>query len=425
MKQYAGDYQKYMKQGGQGGEQSQSGDYQQGKSPSPVQLAAQPQGIGYQQYMQQYAGDDQKYTQGGQQAQGGDYQKYMKQYAGDYQKYMKQGGSNTTELAANFKKQYASPYMKEYASEYQLYMNRDSNKNMTQDEALREYAAGHVPKLKNASDSRQWGKAFMDEYGKQYEHYVDAQQKATSSADPKKASDCHNLTELRAWRSSELDRIQTWVPADYQAPSKAAVEDSFDSNKERIHKEKAAAASAANSSHTSGTANNAQNSPKQAPEPANDATAVSHNSYSEAAKEKKATVPANDAKAGSHNSEAAEEKKPTESANLAKDAKSTSHNSEAAEDKKPHSGSAHTQSAQAAKQESGPSSAMNTRSQATPAAKDDLATEVLAEQTTATVPSAALAAFVVLGTLAGAAVFVSRRQQPVTADGYLNLLGEP
>merc|ERR1712100_265067 len=83
MKQYAGDYQKYMNQGGGGKNESQGGDYQQ--------------------YMKQYAGDYQKYMkQGGggkNESQGGDYQQYMKQYAGDYQKYMKQGDQHTAQMS--------------------------------------------------------------------------------------------------------------------------------------------------------------------------------------------------------------------------------------------------------------------------------------------------------------------------------------
>ena len=47
----------------------------------------------YQQYMKQYSGDYQKYMQGHGGSQGGDYQQYMKQYSGDYQKYM-QGQSS-------------------------------------------------------------------------------------------------------------------------------------------------------------------------------------------------------------------------------------------------------------------------------------------------------------------------------------------
>merc|ERR1711988_2012720 len=152
--QNAGDYQKYMKQDGQGGQQSQGGDYQK--------------------YMKQYAGDYQKYMnqggQGGNQSQGGDYQKYLELYAGDYQKYMKQGGQggqqsqggdyqkymkqgsdNTTELAADYKRQYASKWI-------------PSNKNMTQDEAIHQYAAGYVPKVEKAGDSKGWSKAYMDKY---------------------------------------------------------------------------------------------------------------------------------------------------------------------------------------------------------------------------------------------------------------------
>ncbi len=63
----ASDYQQYMKNAGGGN---------------------------YDQYMKQYAGDYSKYMkQGGSASSGGDYDKYMKQYAGDYSKYMKQGGS--------------------------------------------------------------------------------------------------------------------------------------------------------------------------------------------------------------------------------------------------------------------------------------------------------------------------------------------
>jgi len=95
MKQYSGDYQKYMKQGAQGGKESNGGDYQQ--------------------YMKQYAGDYQKYmkqgAQGKNESHGGDYQQYMKQYAGDYQKYMNQGGDH-------------QQYMKQYSGDYQKYMKQ-------------------------------------------------------------------------------------------------------------------------------------------------------------------------------------------------------------------------------------------------------------------------------------------------------------
>eukprot|EP00928_Gymnodinium_smaydae_P030810 TRINITY_DN227_c0_g1_i13.p1 TRINITY_DN227_c0_g1~~TRINITY_DN227_c0_g1_i13.p1 ORF type:complete len:103 (+),score=26.20 TRINITY_DN227_c0_g1_i13:2-310(+) len=82
MKQYAGDYEKYMKQGGS--------------------QASSKQGADYQQYMKQYASDYMKYAnQGDSKAfnqQGGDYEKYMKQYAGDYMKYAKQGGSKGSSI---------------------------------------------------------------------------------------------------------------------------------------------------------------------------------------------------------------------------------------------------------------------------------------------------------------------------------------
>merc|ERR1711957_317607 len=76
MDKNASDYQKYMKQGGQGGD--------------------------YQKYMKQ----DNK---------GGDYQKYMKQGGGDYQKYMNQNKSGGDQK---------SQYMEKYAGDYKQYANK-------------------------------------------------------------------------------------------------------------------------------------------------------------------------------------------------------------------------------------------------------------------------------------------------------------
>merc|ERR1712207_129433 len=100
MKQYSGDYQKYLKQGAQGGKESHGGDYQQ--------------------YMKQYASDYQKYMN-----QGGDHQQYMKQYSGDYQKYMKQGSQGGKESNGGDYQQ----YMKQYAGDYQKYTSQGSSKS--------------------------------------------------------------------------------------------------------------------------------------------------------------------------------------------------------------------------------------------------------------------------------------------------------
>merc|ERR1712113_1022275 len=111
-----------------------------------------------------YGGDYQKYmqqsSQGG--SQGGDYQQYMKQYAGDYQKYMQKGGGakNATELTSeDFKQLYAGKW-------------QPLNKNMTQEEALHQYAAGYVPSVKNTSDHKAWAEAFMQQYAAEYQKYI-------------------------------------------------------------------------------------------------------------------------------------------------------------------------------------------------------------------------------------------------------------
>merc|ERR1712151_488222 len=137
MKQYAGDYEKYMKQGGQGGQQSQGGDYQQ--------------------YMKQYAGDYQKYMkqggQGGQQSQSGDYQQYMQQYAGDYQKYMKQGGQGGE---------------KEAATPVSL-ISTDSNNSSGND--YQKYYKGYTPDVKNWSNNEEVRDAFMAKYAGSYVNF--------------------------------------------------------------------------------------------------------------------------------------------------------------------------------------------------------------------------------------------------------------
>merc|ERR1712050_705570 len=102
MKQYAGDYQKYMSQGQSGGSAgAQSGNYEQ--------------------YMNQGGSGNSSSMQSG------DYEKYINQYAGDYQKYITQYSGNQSQ-----------------------------NENMTQDEAVQAYASGYVPEVRNTSDETEW-----------------------------------------------------------------------------------------------------------------------------------------------------------------------------------------------------------------------------------------------------------------------------
>jgi len=181
MKQYAGNYQQFMGQGGQSGKGSAAADYQKymteyagnyqqymggqsGKrentrSDVGAKSGAQNDAVGYQQYMKQYAGDYHKYMGGG--AQGGksgtggqaDYQQYMKQYAGDYQKYMGTGGqSGQSNAGAQSGGADYQQYMKQYAGNYQQFMGQ----------------GGQSGKGSAAADYQK----YMTEYAGNYQQYM-------------------------------------------------------------------------------------------------------------------------------------------------------------------------------------------------------------------------------------------------------------
>merc|ERR550525_2034700 len=155
-------------------------------------------------------------SQGG--AQGGNYQQYMQQYAADYQKYMQQGGAkNATELTSDdFKQLYAGKW-------------QPLHKNMTQEEALHQYAAGYVPSVKNTSDQKEWLGAFFGSAAADYT----TQKKG---GQPEDASKCHTEKELKEWRDSQLERLKTYVPETYRPKAEAQVEAKFNSNLARIRK---------------------------------------------------------------------------------------------------------------------------------------------------------------------------------------------
>merc|ERR550525_1538564 len=98
-------------------------------------------------------------SQGG--AQGGNYQQYMQQYAAEYQKYMQQGGAkNATNLTSDdFKQLYSGKW-------------QPMHKNMTQEEALHQYAADYVPSVKNTSDHKEWAQQYMQQYAAEYQKYM-------------------------------------------------------------------------------------------------------------------------------------------------------------------------------------------------------------------------------------------------------------
>merc|ERR1712151_715601 len=89
------------------------------------------------------------------------YQQYMQQYAAEYQKYMQKGGArNATELTSDdFKQLYSGKW-------------QPLHKNMTQEEALHQYAAGYVPSVKNTSDQKEWYQQYMQQYAAEYQKYM-------------------------------------------------------------------------------------------------------------------------------------------------------------------------------------------------------------------------------------------------------------
>merc|ERR1712048_1274287 len=220
LEQYGGDYQKYMQQGGDV------------KDSSALNLVAEKQSTGsaeganYQQYMnyQKYLGS-QGDSQGG--AQGGNYQQYMQQYAAEYQKYMQKGGgdyqkymqqgdaNNATELTSDdFKQLYAGKW-------------EPLHENMTQEEALHQYAAGCVPIVKNTSDQKEWAEAFLGSAAADY-------MTQKKGGQPEEAYKCHTEKELKEWRDSQLKQIKTYVPETYRPKVEAEVEAKFNSNLARI-----------------------------------------------------------------------------------------------------------------------------------------------------------------------------------------------
>merc|ERR1712187_825540 len=153
-------------------------------------------------------------SQGG--AQGGNYQKYMQQGGGDYQKYMQQGdANNATELTSDdFKQLYAGKW-------------EPLHENMTQEEALHQYAAGYVPIVKNTSDQKEWAEAFLGSAAADY-------MTQKKGGQPEEAYKCHTEKELKEWRDSQLKQIKTYVPETYRPKVEAEVEAKFNSNLARI-----------------------------------------------------------------------------------------------------------------------------------------------------------------------------------------------
>merc|ERR1719174_1976714 len=128
MKQYAGDYSKYMQQGsGSDSSKASGGDYDK--------------------YMKQYAADFSQYTAQGASS-GGDYSKYMKQYSGgagssssgNYEKYMKQYASDYSKYQKGGGADSYSQYMKQYAGAYTGGSSKEEKSSKGTDKPAKEAA---------------------------------------------------------------------------------------------------------------------------------------------------------------------------------------------------------------------------------------------------------------------------------------------
>jgi len=122
------------------------------------------------------------------------------------------GAKNATELTSeDFKQLYAGKW-------------QPLNKNMTQEEALHQYAAGYVPSVKNTSDHKAWAEAFLGSAAADY-------MTQRNGGQPEEA---HTVKELEEWRKNQLKKISTFVPESYRPKAEAAVEAKFKSNLARI-----------------------------------------------------------------------------------------------------------------------------------------------------------------------------------------------
>merc|ERR1712176_1546364 len=98
------------------------------------------------------------------------------------------------------------------------------HENMTQEEALHQYAAGYVPIVKNTSDQKAWAEAFLGSAAADY-------MTQRNGGQPEEA---HTVKELEEWRKNQLKKISTFVPESYRPKAEAAVEAKFKSNLARI-----------------------------------------------------------------------------------------------------------------------------------------------------------------------------------------------
>jgi len=95
-----------------------------------------------------------------------------------------------------------------------------------------EHFLGH----NNASDETNSEQGIQDQYtGRDWQ--ADGPKLAkeqTGRTGPRSANDCHNLTQLRAWRREQQQETEEWVPKMFQGQAKASLHREFAANRARI-----------------------------------------------------------------------------------------------------------------------------------------------------------------------------------------------
>merc|ERR1711879_1135082 len=80
---------------------------------------------------------------------------------------------------------------------------------------------------------------YMKKYAAPYQKYIDMQGKMNSNAGPPppaNAADCHNMTDLKAWRAGQEKQLQ-FIPSAYRFGPEGTIKSQYEENKARIAQE--------------------------------------------------------------------------------------------------------------------------------------------------------------------------------------------
>jgi hypothetical protein len=215
MKKYAGgsqggDYQQYMKK------------YAGGNSGS------------YQQYMKQYSGG----SQGGSQSQSGDYQQYMKKYAS--QGGEAKGDQNVNLLAMGGlggASAGTGPDHQSQGHDYEKFIHKYAGGQGSHN-SYQQYMNKYAGKYTNNTNYQQYMKKYAGEYQKytDYQTFIQRYSRGNQDKDVvQEARDANTTTQLNAWRNSEEQNVQWYVPGDYTTYANKHIQKQYNQRLAELH----------------------------------------------------------------------------------------------------------------------------------------------------------------------------------------------